>query len=106
MFFQDNASSGQDSLTLPVPNTWEIWTFTWSVSGGAWVWYKNGSIVNSGTKTYGVLTVQTNMRIGTWNHSTGRELNGRIAFMSIFNRPLSSTEVQQNYNATRGRFGI
>lgn len=106
MLFQDNASVGSDSLTIPVANTWEIWTYTWAASSGVWIWYKNGKSVNTGTRTYAVPTVQTNMRIGTWNHSTGRELNGRIAFMSIFNRSLSSTEVSQNFNATRGRYGI
>jgi len=33
-------------------------------------------------------------------------LNGDIAIARIYNRALSSTEIQQNFNAQRGRFGI
>jgi hypothetical protein len=33
---------------------------------------------------------------------------GRINFsqVQIYNRALSATEIQQNYNATKGRFGL
>ena len=106
MAFQDNLGPGQSSLTVPVANTWEIWTYTWAVSSGEWVWYKNGISVNTGTRTYAVPNAQTNMRIGTWNHSTGRELNGRVAFMSIFNRALSAVEVSKNFESFRGRYNI
>jgi hypothetical protein len=33
-------------------------------------------------------------------------LQGDIAVAQIYNRALSATEIQQNFNATRGRFGI
>jgi hypothetical protein len=33
-------------------------------------------------------------------------LNGNISNVSIYNRALTATEVQQNFNATRSRFGI
>ena len=33
-------------------------------------------------------------------------LNGNIASTQIYNRALSATEVLQNFNATRGRYGI
>jgi hypothetical protein len=36
----------------------------------------------------------------------GRILNGNIAQISIYNRALSVTEVLQNYNALKGRFGL
>lgn len=78
---------------------WEIWAFTFDQSTGAWVWYKDGVPVNSGTTTYAVPSVQTNARIATWNHSTGREWNGRIGFMYVYEKPLSATEVVKNYNA-------
>lgn len=34
------------------------------------------------------------------------ELNGRISSMKIYNRSLTSSEVRQNFNALRGRYGI
>ena len=36
----------------------------------------------------------------------GRYSAGNIAQVSIYNRALTATEIQQNFNATRGRFGI
>jgi hypothetical protein len=31
---------------------------------------------------------------------------GNIPLVQIYERPLSLSEIQQNFNATRGRFGI
>jgi hypothetical protein len=44
------------------------------------------------------------IRIGFDNSS--RFFNGNIALASIYNRALSAAEIRQNFNATRGRFGI
>lgn len=42
--------------------------------------------------------------IGNW--TSGTYWAGSIATSQIYNRALSATEIQQNYNAMRGRFGI
>ena len=42
-------------------------------------------------------------RIG-YNYSNGK-FNGRISNLQIYNRALSATEVLQNYNVTKSRFG-
>lgn len=36
----------------------------------------------------------------------GSWLNGSIPFVRLYNRALSATEIAQNFNATRGRYGI
>jgi outer membrane protein assembly factor BamE (lipoprotein component of BamABCDE complex) len=33
-------------------------------------------------------------------------LNGNLALVQIYNRALSATEILQNYNATKTRFGL
>ncbi len=33
-------------------------------------------------------------------------INGNVAFAHLYNRALSATEIQQNFNATRGRYNI
>lgn len=38
--------------------------------------------------------------------TTGGYLGGRISNFMFYNRALSDTEVQQNYNALKGRFGL
>lgn len=80
-----------------------------SVSAGAWASITgivyggavNNEIYIDGTETSsyqsqtsGVAnSVQTNARIGTWNHSTGREFNGLIDDVRIYNRALSPNEI-------------
>ena len=95
-----------NSGVVPATNTWEIWAFSFNSSSGAWVWYKNGSSVASGTTTYNIPSVETNMRIGSWNHDVAREWNGRIGTFMIYEKPLDSSEVLQNYNLLKDRYGL
>ena len=47
------------------------------------------------------------MKLGRSHHSYAyNPLSGKIACASIYNKVLSANEVQQNYNATKGRFGL
>ncbi len=43
--------------------------------------------------------------IGRATDGVGR-FNGYISFVHVYNRALSAAEIQQNFNALRGRFGI
>ena len=36
----------------------------------------------------------------------GRRYNGQVATVKVYNRTLSASEIKQNFNALRGRFGI
>ena len=102
----------QDDLSFPsgasapVDNTWEIWAVTHEVSTGNFVWYKNGSVDLAASATYSIPSVQTGMRLGTWNHTDARELNGRIGFFMIYDKVLSGAEITQNYNALKGNYGL
>ena len=47
------------------------------------------------------------LRIGSYdNGGTVFYTNGNIALTQIYNRALSAQEIRQNYNATKGRFGL
>lgn len=37
---------------------------------------------------------------------SARRINGNVYFLKIYNRALTPEEIQQNFNATRGRFGL
>lgn len=66
--------------------------------------YKNaieGTVIDTLGST---ITTNGGYRIGAW--STSWYLNGSIANTRIYNRELSANEVEQNYNATKGRFGL
>jgi hypothetical protein len=39
-------------------------------------------------------------------HTTGQWTNGRISTFSIYNRALSDAQIEQNFNALRGRYNI
>jgi len=48
----------------------------------------------------------THISVGRDGSSLGRYFNGRVATAMIYNRELSSQEIQQNYNAVKSRFGL
>lgn len=95
---------------------------TFSVMSGSWNFY---AVVMSGSISSPVVTIYLNsasetttfsslsatpdltvdFRIGS-NERANEYWNGNIANVMWYNRALSSTEVAQNYNATKGRFGL
>ena len=101
-------SAGTDQVISNsyLTSTWQNWCVTWVKSSGTYVTYLNGVQDKTGTRTWNVPSSQTNARIGSWNHSTGREYNGKIACLKIYDKALTSTEVTKNFNAHRARFGI
>ena len=71
--------------------------------------YINGSLVGTGTSS--VLVYDANMSGIYIGYSPDvdaatRTMNGKIGNAQIYNRALSAAEVQQNYNATKSRFGL
>ena len=50
-------------------------------------------------------TVQADLWIG-WLQVKRGYLNGKIYSTQIYNRALTASEVLQNYNATKARFGL
>jgi hypothetical protein len=94
------------STVCPV-NTWSNVTVTWQ-SGSFSRIYVNGNLIASRTITSIPNTnPSTTGRVGL-GHASGDtgSWNGAIANFSIFNRALSDSEVRENFNALRGRFGI
>jgi hypothetical protein len=69
--------------------------------------YINGTLNNTINSTSSVST--NTLNIARWQGTSGtpsRYLNGNISLTQVYNRSLSASEVQQNFNATRARFGI
>jgi len=94
----------------------QFWTPNVSVDVGRWQmcvlsinsttakFYKNGILRSTLSYTQGAVTT-SNYIIGKSN-ANARYINGKIAICLIYNRVLSDTEVLQNYNATKSRFGL
>jgi hypothetical protein len=69
--------------------------------------YVNTVASNSVTNAISTFSLTaTDPRIGINPISSAETWIGRIPNVKIYNRALSASEIQQNFNATRGRYGI
>ena len=93
-------------------NTWHCAAITYNGGTNTSTTYYNGnptglSRISIGSPT-GFVGVMNNVNLGRGFHLGGAEriFAGRISNTQIYNKALSAAEVQQNFNALRGRFGI
>jgi hypothetical protein len=68
--------------------------------------YLNGVIDNFHTGSGAYIGTGNNARIGGVALTFGLTFDGFMSNCSFYNRVLTSTEIQQNYNATKSRFGL
>lgn len=93
------------SSVIPL-NTWTNMCFTWKINGTSAI-YKNGVIYTS--RSIGNIpstNPASNGRIGLGHANGDNYYNGKMPSVTIYNRQLSPSEVAQNFNALRGRYGI
>jgi len=83
------------------PNTWYNATVT-RISNIDYC-YINSSLINSVSDSF---SINGTFNIGRWNYNNTLYYNSNIANVQIYNRGLSQSEITQNFNALRGRFGI
>ena len=89
--------------TLLTTNTWYNIAAVFDTSSNNIKVYINGVLdINQS-----ISNIQTDVvQIGRWNSGNANFINGNMASFKIYNRALTSTEVVQNYNATKSRFGL
>jgi hypothetical protein len=90
------------SSTNMIVNQWYQVSFTTTGSGS--ILYLNG--VNVGTSVHSPSGWGSTYYLGTIIVASGEYLRGNIANIQIYNRALSAAEIQQNYIATKSRYGI
>lgn len=115
--------SGNPDMAANISGTWRVYSglggtlramtlSTWynivgSYDGSNFRIYLNGSLVGaaaqSGTISYAAS--MSNLLIGK-NGGGASYFGGNIAIAMVHNKTLSSSEVLQNFNAHRGRFGV
>lgn len=66
-------------------------------------WYKNGVVLSSNTLSTNANNVVKG--IGAYNGG-GFCINGNISSVQIYNRVLTGSEILQNFNSTKSRFGF
>jgi hypothetical protein len=82
---------------------WWCGAVTFNTSTG-WVLYLDGSVVDTDASTT-TFTGGTAVRIAAYNNASN-VFNGKIAVAQVYNRALTSSEILQNFNATKSRFGL
>ena len=91
--------TGNTTLSL---NTWYFGAVTYTDSSG-WKLYLNG--IPDGTSA-DITTFTGNQEVSIGSYGAGNYFAGRIASVQIYNRALSDTEILQNFNATKRRYGL
>jgi len=84
-----------NSSIIPL-NTWThvVWT------------YSNGGLLYINSVSQGVAVGSGTLATNTEPIILGNEINGKIAQYKMYNRALTPLEILQNYNSTKGRFGL
>lgn len=88
-------------------NKWYQVCFTFT--SGSQICYINGVVVGTGTTTATLATNSSGMSIGAYggySGSRGYYYNGDQSIAKVYNRVLSQSEIQQNFNAVRGRYNV
>jgi len=95
--------------TAPIATVIGVWyNVVGQYTGTAWNLYVNGTLSNSSTTATGPQASTAPISIGAASISGTyqRFLNGNIANIQVYNRALSATEIKQNYNSLKSRFGL
>ena len=87
-------------------DAWNNISYTYIKSSGLASIYKNGVLQGSGTIASFIGT--TNILLGRWGASnfTFANFSGNGSNYKIYNKALTAAQVEQNFNAFRGRYGI
>lgn len=94
--------------TDPTPVSAGVWyNYCASIDTSGTSLYRNGSLVATLAGS-AAMNTPSSMVIGTGYFNNGLADYSRInlSFVSTYNRALTAAEASQNFNATRGRFGI
>jgi len=100
------------TTTATYMNTTSWYQIVGTYTSGSRKLYINGTLVNSDGQGGTISTNSNGMSIGVYGgynpggSGRGYYYNGNVAVCKVYNRELSATEVSQNFNALRGRFGI
>jgi hypothetical protein len=84
---------------------WGQWyNFTFTYNGSFVTGYRNATTPQSSSFTGNLYTTTSPIRLASDKYGNVGAAN--ISSFKIYNRALSATEITQNYNALRGRYGL
>ena len=113
-----NNSRGVSWLTSSNGTNWVVRGVGETISLSTWYYYSVGYDFTNQVSFASIngKTIFTSAQTGIYNGSRAFEIgrhndptttmNGRISNLNFYNRALTASEIQQNFNALRGRFSI
>ena len=87
-------------------NTWYHVAAVYNASALTASIYLNGVLAQTSNGSSAFQNPPGNYAIGAFGAAGGFYFPGYFSSHKLYNRVLSATEIQQNYNATKGRFGL
>lgn len=90
----------------PSTGIWYQWVFTYNNSSYAKQFYANTVLQTSPSPTQNIYSGTGQFNIGAIYSAAYGPANGKIAVARAYSRVLSSTEITQNFNAQKSRFGL
>jgi len=104
VYFWGNSADFNPTNFISEENSWTNAVFTVDAAKKITA-YKNGIFNEDSTISSLSNTNALNYDIGVRRYF-GEYFNGNISQVSIYNKALTASEVQQNYNALKGRYGL
>jgi hypothetical protein len=102
--YDNGAYQWQPSIEGASNNTWYHAVMT--VRNGAQRLYVNGTLIGSATGSYSGGSGVQQHEIGNYSRVLNRNFYGRIGSYRFYNKELSGSEVTQNFEARRWRYGV
>jgi hypothetical protein len=87
-------------------NNWQYVVATVTSAGDAAIYIDAVSRASGTTGATSGITTTNLLTVGNRSGATDRTFDGDIDVASLNNRALTSQEIQQNFNATKGRYGL
>ena len=106
-YYNPSASFGSLYTAGPIHNINTWYNIVISRISGTTYFYSNGSLITSGADSGNIGSWGTTFNIGRYGGGSGYEHQGRISSLLVYkDKGLTATEIQQNFTALRGRYGI
>ena len=94
-------------VTSNIGVTASVWNHVVAVKNSASIIaYINGVVVTNDSLVGTMAASPQNFMVASGVSGGGRNWNGSVASIKVYNRALSAAEVTQNFNALQGRYGI
>jgi len=105
IYYYISGWKGVSTTTTPLPNTWYHLVGTYD--GSTMKIYLNGVLENTRGAVGTIKQYESNLDIGGYTGYPGTYAwDGEIPIVRYYHKTLTDSEVLQNYNATKGRFGL